>query len=146
MPSNYAEDRSINIDSGSDASIVIIDKVNPDDVGKIKDIKIEIPMTSMKTDFLMDWSNTGNERHAEETPLYYEPMDYSIDANKQNEEENPSQFATSDPAVPDGFDYINPPAELTFQILLAQPTKYYYDPFEMCQGKQGMYHQRLCLK
>ena len=128
MPSNYAEDRSINIDSGSDASIIIIDKVNPDDVGKIKDIKIEIPMTSMKTDFLMDWSNTGNERHAEEIPLYYEPMDYSIDANKQNEED-PSQFATSDPAVPDGFDYINPPAELTFQILLAQPTKYYYDPF-----------------
>ena len=51
-------------------------------------------------------------------------MDYSIDENKQNEEENPLQSATSDPAVPDGFDYVNPPAELIFQILLVEPTKY----------------------
>ena len=51
-------------------------------------------------------------------------MDYFIDENKQNEEENPLQSATSDPAVPDGFDYINPPAEPIFQILLVKLTKY----------------------
>ena len=122
--SNYAEDRNINTDSDSDASIVIIDEVNADDVGEIKDIKIEIPSTRMETDFLTDQSDTGNERNAEENPFHYEPMDYSIDANEQNEEENPLQSATSDPVVPDGFDYVNPPAELIFQFLLAEPTKY----------------------
>ena len=121
VSSNYAGDRNINIDSDSDASIVITDEVNDDDVGKIKDIKTEIARTSMETDFLMDRSDTGNERNAEETPLHYEPMDYSIDTNKQNEEENPLQSATSDPTVPDGFDYVNPPAELLFQILLVEP-------------------------
>ena len=84
VPSNYAEDRNINIDSDSDASIVIIDEVNVDDVGEIKDIKTDIPGTSMETDFLMDQSDTGNERNAEEIPPHYEPMGYSIDENKQN--------------------------------------------------------------
>ena len=98
--------------------------MNADDVGKIKDIKTDIPGTSMETDFLMDRSDTGNERNAEKIPLYYEPMVYSIDENKQNEEENPLQSATSDPAIPDGFDYVNPPAKLIFQILLVEPTKY----------------------
>ena len=51
-------------------------------------------------------------------------MDYSIDENKQNEEENSLQSATSDPAVPDRFDYVNSPAEHIFQILLVEPTKY----------------------
>ena len=51
-------------------------------------------------------------------------MDFSIDENKQNEEENLLQSATSDLAVPDGFDHVNPPAELIFQILLVEPTKY----------------------
>ena len=83
VPSNYAEDRNINTDSDSDASIVIINDLNADDAGDIKD--------------------------------------YSIDANKQNAEENPLQSATSDPAVPDGFDYVNPPAELKFQFLLVEP-------------------------
>ena len=54
VSSNYAEDRNINIDSDSDASVVIIDEINSDDVWQIKDIKIEIPGTSMETDFLMD--------------------------------------------------------------------------------------------
>ena len=89
VPSNYAEDRNINTDRDSDASIVLIDEVNADDVGEIKDIKTEIPRTSMETDFLTDRSDTGNEQTAEELPLHYEHMDYSIDANKQNEEENP---------------------------------------------------------
>ena len=124
VPSNYAEDRNINTDRDSDASIVLIDEVNADDVGEIKDIKTEIPRTSMETDFLTDRSDTGNERTAEELPLHYEHMDYSIDANKQNEEENPLQSATSDPAVPGGFDYVNPPAKLIFQFLLVEPTKY----------------------
>ena len=53
---NYAEDRNINTDSDSHGSIVIIDEVNADDVGEIKDIKTEIPRTSMKTNFLMDQS------------------------------------------------------------------------------------------
>ena len=118
VPSNYAEDRNINIDSASDASIVIIDEVNAADVGEIMDIKTEISRTSMETDFLMDLSDTGNERNAEEIPLHYEPMDYSTDANKQNEEENPLQPATSDSAAPDGFDYVNPPVKRIFQILL----------------------------
>ena len=121
VPSNYAEDRNINTDSDSDASIVIINDLNADDVGDIKDIKTEIPRTRMETDFLTDQSDTGNERNAEEILLHYGPMDYSIDANKQNEEENPLQSATSDPAVPDGFDYVNPPAELKFQFLLVEP-------------------------
>ena len=69
----------------------------------------------------MDRSDTRNERNAEEIPLHYDPMDYSIDTNKQNEEENPLQAATSDPTVPDGFDCVNPPAELLFQILFAEP-------------------------
>ena len=81
VPSNYAEDRNINTDSDSDASIVINDEVNTDDVGEIKDIKNEIPRTSMETDFPMDRSDTGNKQNAEEVPLHYEPMDYSIDAN-----------------------------------------------------------------
>ena len=61
VPSNYAEDRNINTDSDSHGSIVILDEVNADDVGEIKDIKTEIPRTSMKTNFLMDQSDTGNE-------------------------------------------------------------------------------------
>ena len=121
VPSNYAEDRNINTDSDSDASIVIINDLNADDVGDIKDIKTEIPRTRMETDFLTDQSDTGNERNAEEILLHDGPMDYPIDANKQHEEENPLQSATSDPAVPDGFDYVNPPAELKFQFLLVEP-------------------------
>ena len=80
--------------------------------GDVREIKI--PGTSMEKDFLMDRSDTGNERNAVEIPLHYEPMDYSIDENKQKEEENPLQSATSDPAVSDGFDYVNPPAQLIF--------------------------------
>ena len=75
VPSNFKEDRNvINVDSDSDASIVIID---------------EIPSTIMDTDILIDRSATGNERNAEEIPLHYELMDYFIDANEQKEEENP---------------------------------------------------------
>ena len=84
VPSNYAEDRNINIDSDSNASIVIIDEVNTDYVQEIKEIKTDIPGTSMEKEFLMNWSDTGNEWNAEEIPLHYEPMDYSIDENKQN--------------------------------------------------------------
>ena len=62
VPSNFAEDRNINIDSDRDASIVIIDEVNADDVVEIKDIKTEIPSTSMDTDFLMGRSDTGNKK------------------------------------------------------------------------------------
>ena len=51
-------------------------------------------------------------------------MDSSIDAKEQNEEENSLQSATSDPAKPDGFDYVNPPAECIFQFLLIVSTKY----------------------
>ena len=98
--------------------------MNADDVREIKNIKTDIPGTSMETDFLMDRSDTGNERNAVEIPLHYEPMDYSIDENKQKEEENPLQSATSDPAVSDGFDCVNPPAQLIFQILLVEQTKY----------------------
>ena len=83
VSSNYAEDRNINIDSDSDASIVTIGEVNADDVGEIKDIKSDIPGTSLETNFLMDRSDTGNERNAEEIPLHYKPMDYSINENKQ---------------------------------------------------------------
>ena len=83
VPSNYAEDRNINIVSDSDASIVIIDEVDADDVGGIMDIKTEITGASMETDFLMDQSDAGNDRNAEEIPLHYEHMDYSIDADKQ---------------------------------------------------------------
>ena len=78
MPSNYAEDRYINTDSDSDASIVIIDEVNADDAGETNDIETEILRTSIDTDFLMDWSDTGNEQNTEEIPLYYEPMNSSI--------------------------------------------------------------------
>ena len=78
----------------------------------------------MDTDFFMEWSDTGNEENAEEIPLHYEPMDYSTDANEQNKEKNPLQPAMSDPAVPDEFDYVNPPAELIFQVLLIELTKY----------------------
>ena len=98
VPSNYAEDRNINTDCDNDASIVIIDEVNADDLGEIKDIKTEIPGTSMEIDFLMDRSGTGNEQNAEEILLHYEPMDYSIDANAQNDKENPLQSGTSDAA------------------------------------------------
>ena len=45
----HSEDTNINIDSDSDASIVITDEVNADDVAEIKDIKTEIPTTSMDT-------------------------------------------------------------------------------------------------
>ena len=71
----------------------------------------------MKTDFLMDRSDTGNERNAEEIPLHYKPMDYSIDENKQNQEENPLRSATV-------CYNVDPPAELMFHILLVEPTKY----------------------
>ena len=138
VPSNYAEDRNTNIDSDSDASIVIID-----DVGEIKDIKTDIPGTSMETDFLMDQSDTGNGRNAEEISLHYEPMDYSIDENKQNEEKNPLQSATSDPAVPHGFDYVSPPAEIILQILFVEPTK--YEVMTLLKRVREN-HQRLCLK
>ena len=120
VPSNFAENRNINIDSDRDASIDIIDKVNADDVVEIKDIKTEIPSTSMDTDFLMGRSDTGNKQNAEEIPLYYEPTDYSTDVNEQNEEENPLQSTTFGPAVLDGFDYVNPPAEFIFQFLLVE--------------------------
>ena len=120
VPSNFAEGKKINTDSDSHASIVIIDEVKADDVAEVKDIKTEIPSTNVDTDFLMYRPDTGNGRNAEEIPLHYEPMDYSIDANEQNEEENPLQSATSDPAVPD----VNPPAEFIFQFLLVEPTKY----------------------
>ena len=138
VPSNYAEDRNTNIDSDSDASIVIID-----DVGEIKDIKTDIPGTSMETDFLMDQSDTGNGRNAEEISLHYEPMDYSIDENKQNEEKNPLQSATSDPAVPHGFDYVSPPAEIILQILFVEPTK--YEVMTLLKRVREN-HQGLCLK
>ena len=49
VPSNFGEHTNINIDSDSDASIVIIDEVNADNVAEIKDIKTEIPSTSMDT-------------------------------------------------------------------------------------------------
>ena len=51
-------------------------------------------------------------------------MDYFIDANEQNEEENPLQFATSDPGVPNVFEYVNPLVEFIFQFLHVEPTKY----------------------
>ena len=138
VPSSFAEDRNINIGSDSDASIVIID-----DVGEIKDIKIDIPGTSMETDFIMDQSYTGNGRNAEEISLHYESMDYSVNENKQNEEKNPLQSATSDPAVPDGLDYVSPPAELILQILFVEPTKYeVMTPLKRVREN----HQRLCLK
>ena len=92
---------NINNDSDNDASIVITDKVNADDFVEIKDIKTEIPSTSVDTDFLMDWSDTGNERNAEEIPFHYDPMDYSIDANEKKEE-----------------------LEFLFQFLLVESTKY----------------------
>ena len=82
MPSNYAEDRYINTDSDSDASIVIIDEVNADDAGETNDIETEILRTSIDTDFLMDWSDTGNEQNTEEIPLYYESMNSSIDKSE----------------------------------------------------------------
>ena len=69
VPLNYAEDRNINIDSDSDASIVIIDEVNADNVGEINDIKTDIPGTSMEIDFFMDRSDTGNECRINWTPL-----------------------------------------------------------------------------
>ena len=78
--------------------------MNADNVVEIKDVKTEIPSASMDTDFLMDRSDTGNEQNSGAFPLHNEPMDYSIDANEQNEEENSLQSATSDPAVPDGFN------------------------------------------
>ena len=70
VPSNYAEDRYINIDSDSDAPIVIIDEVNADDAGETNDIETEVPRTSIDTYFLMDWSDTSNEQNTEEIPLY----------------------------------------------------------------------------
>ena len=52
-------------------------------------------------------------------------MDYFIDEqNEQNEEENPLQSATSDPGVPNVFEYVNPLVEFIFQFLHAEPTKY----------------------
>ena len=144
--SNYGEDRNINTNSDSDASIVITDDVNADDVGEIKDIKTEIPRTSMEMDFLMDRSDTGNEQNAEEIPLHYELMDYSIDANEQNDEENPLQSGTSNPAVPDEFDYVSPPAEIIFQYLLLEPIKYEaMNPLERVRENK-VYTTRDCLK
>ena len=70
VPLNYAEDRYINIDSDSDAPIVIIDEVNADDAGETNDIETEVPRTSIDTYYLMDWSDTGNEQNTEEIPLY----------------------------------------------------------------------------
>ena len=98
--------------------------MNANDVVKIRIITAEIPCTSTDTDFIMDRSDTGHEQNAEEIPLHYEPMDYSIDGNEQNKEENPLQSATYDPAVPDGFHYVIPPAEFVLQFLLVEPTKY----------------------
>ena len=83
VPSNFVEDRNINTDSDSDASIVIIDEVNADAAVEIRDIKAEIPSTSMERDFLMHRSDNGNEQNAEEIPLHYQHMGYSIDANEQ---------------------------------------------------------------
>ena len=36
----------------------------------------------MDTDILMAQSDTGNDQNAEEIPLLYEHMDYSINANE----------------------------------------------------------------
>ena len=83
MPSNFVEDRNINTDSDSDASIVIIDEVNAAAAVEIRDIKVEIPSTSMDRDFLMHCSDNGNEQNAQEIPLDYQQMSYSIDANEQ---------------------------------------------------------------
>ena len=77
----------------------------------------------METNFLMDQSDTINVRNAEEILVHYESMGYSIDSNKQNEEETSLESATSNPVVPDSFDYVNPPTEFIFQILLVEPTK-----------------------
>ena len=89
------------------------DELNAYNTVKIKDIKTEVASTKMGTDCLVYRSDTGNEQNAEEIPLKY-----SIDANGQNEEENPLQSAAFDPAVMDGFEYVSPPAELILQYLL----------------------------
>ena len=100
----------------------------------------------MEMDFLMDRSDTGNEQNTEEIPLHYELMDYSIDANEQNDKENPLQSGTSNPAVPDEFDYVSPPAEIIFQYLLLEPTKYEaMNPLERVRENK-VYTTRDCLK
>ena len=90
----------------------------------IKEIKTEIPSTSIDTDFLMDQLDNGYEQNEEETLLHYGPIDYSVDDNEQNEEKNWLQSATSNPIEPDGFDYVNPFAEFLFQFLLVEVAKY----------------------
>ena len=74
------------------------DEVNAYNAVKIKDIKTEVPSTSMGTDCLVYRSDTCSEQNAEEIPVKY-----SIDANDPNEEENPLQSVASDPPVLDGF-------------------------------------------
>ena len=62
----------------------------------------KISSTSKDIDFRMYQPDYGNAQNAGETPLHYEPIDYSVDGNERNKEENPFQSATSDPAVQDG--------------------------------------------
>ena len=70
---------------------------------------------------------------------------YSVDSNEQNEEENPCQPATSDPAVPDRCDYINPPAEFLFQVLFIKLTKYeVMTPFKRVRENK-LYTNRDCV-
>ena len=88
------------------------DEVNAYNAVKIKDIKTEVPSTSMGTDCVVYRSDTGSEQNAEEIPVKC-----SIDANDQNEEENPFQSAASDPAALDGSEYVSPPAEFILQLL-----------------------------
>ena len=88
------------------------DEANAYNAVKIKDIKTEVPSTSTGTDCVVYRSDTGSEQNAEEIPVKC-----SIDANDQNEEENPFQSAASDPAVLDGSEYVSPPAEFILQLL-----------------------------
>ena len=88
------------------------DEVNAYNAVKIKDIKTEVPSTSMGTDCVVYRSDTGSEQNAEEIPVKC-----SIDASDQNEEENPFQSAASDPAALDGSEYVSPPAEFILQLL-----------------------------
>ena len=87
--------------------------------GKSRTLKLKSLGPVWRQISLWTGNDNDNERNAEEILLHYEPIDYSINANKQNEEENPLQSATADPAVPNEFDYANPPAELKFMWRLS---------------------------
>ena len=146
VPSYEAGSRYIDTDSDIDASIVIIDEVNSDDIVQIKDTKTEIPSTSLDTDFLMDQPNNGNKKNAEEIQLHSEPMNYSDDCNEQNEQENQLQSALTDQAVPDRFDCVSPPTEFLFQYLIVEPPQNeFMNPLKRARENK-VYHQRLCLK